>query len=344
MKLIDLSNLSLPKKNDEIFRKVDLQELFSYNFKEFEEYKLNINSLIIVDDTKEYKNPLFKITQTLNKNQSVLTINENTQKPIYLIHKIDKDETFHTNSLKIEVKEGIKASLVEVFINSSKNSAFSVNRSFKLDKKATLEYLKIQDIDKGNSFLYNCFIEQKDESNLNFSNFEFGEGLIINSYENIIKSQNVQFYLNGLVKSCNNANTSNLIVTIHENSNSLSDINYRHSLKDKSKAVFKVKSIVKEKATFSKAFQHSKTILLSDDAVIFTQPHLEIFIDELEASHGATTGTLDKDQLLYLQARGISKEKAYNMLLKAFEAIVYENIKDEVLKQFILNYKRNDYV
>ncbi len=50
--------------------------------------------------------------------------------------------------------------------------------------------------------------------------------------------------------------------------------------------------------------------MLSDDAVIFARPHLEICIDELEASHGATTGSLNKEQLLYLQARGIEEKKA----------------------------------
>ena len=74
---------------------------------------------------------------------------------------------------------------------------------------------------------------------------------------------------------------------------------------------------------FQKAFQNCNTILLSDDATIFAQPHLEIYIDELEASHGTTTGTLNKEQLLYLQSRGISKDKAYDMLLlKAFESSI----------------------
>ncbi|MDN5105334.1 SufD family Fe-S cluster assembly protein, partial [Aliarcobacter butzleri] len=86
------------------------------------------------------------------------------------------------------------------------------------------------------------------------------------------------------------------------------------------------------------------TILLSDDATIFAQPHLEIYIDELEASHGTTTGTLNEEQLLYLQSRGIRKEKAYDMLLNAFESSIKDNIKDEKIKEFIENYKKEKYV
>jgi hypothetical protein len=74
------------------------------------------------------------------------------------------------------------------------------------------------------------------------------------------------------------------------------------------------------------------------------KPHLEIYIDELQASHGTTTGSLDKEQLLYLQSRGISKDKAYEMLLSAFENKIVDNIKDEIIKEFVQNYKRDKYV
>ena len=115
-------------------------------------------------------------------------------------------------------------------------------------------------------------------------------------------------------------------------------------MKDSSKAIFKAKSRVLETALFSKAFQNTDTILLSDDATIFAQPHLEIYIDELEASHGATTGTLNKEQLLYLQTRGIPKDLAYEMLLKAFEEKIVNNIKDEIIKEFVQEYKKDLYV
>ncbi len=76
----------------------------------------------------------------------------------------------------------------------------------------------------------------------------------------------------------------------------------------------------------------------------FARPHLEINIDELEASHGATTGSLNKDELLYLCSRGIPKDTAYNMLLEAFENEVYDNIQDLKIKDFLKSFKKDDYV
>jgi Fe-S cluster assembly protein SufD len=42
---------------------------------------------------------------------------------------------------------------------------------------------------------------------------------------------------------------------------------------------------------------------------------------------------------LYLQSRGISQTKAYEMLLEAFEKTIIENIDNELIKEFVINYK-----
>lgn len=344
MRLNDIKELTLPKRRDEEFIKVNFGDLFSYDFKNTQNYNFDIMGLEVRKDTKEYANSLFEITKNLDNKQVVLTINSNIPEPICLVHKIQEDETFFTNSLKIEVKENVKASVIEVFTNTSTNSAYSVNRSFDVNENANFEYAKIQDINDENYLLFNLDIEQKDNSKCKITNFEYGTGFIINNIINILDNKNCDYELNGLVKSQKTSNTANVIKTVHNNENSVSDINYKHSLKDNSRAVFKALSVVNKDALFSKAFQNSNTILLSNDATIFAQPHLEILIDELEASHGATTGTLDKEQLLYLQSRGINKKLAYEILLKAFESKIYDNISDDLIKEFIQDYKREKYV
>ena len=344
MQINNIQGLILPKKSDEEFLKVNFDSLFAHDFSNIEVYEFDIMGLETIIDEENYESVLFDITRSVDNKQKIITINKNIAEPIFLIHKLKENETFYTNSLKIKVAKDIKASVVEVFVNSCTNSFYGVNRKLELEENSSLEYVKIQDINASNSMIFSLAVEQKDSSNLEISNFEYGNGFIINSFENIIHAQNSNYELNGLVKLFDDSNTSNLIKTIHNEKSSISNINYKHTLKDSSKAVFKAKSIVNETALFSKAFQNCNTILLSDDATIFAQPHLEIFIDELEASHGTTTGSLDKEQLLYLQSRGISKNKAYEMLLSAFENKIVDNIKDTIIKEFVQNYKRDKYV
>jgi Fe-S cluster assembly protein SufD len=344
MKLNDIEGLNLPKRKDEEFIKVNFGDLFSYDFKDTQNYNFDIMGLEVRRDTKDYDNSLFEITKNLNNKQVILTINSNIPEPICLIHKIKDDETFFTNSLKIQVKENVKASVIEVFTNTSSNSAYSVNRSFEINENANFEYAKVQDINNKNYLLFNLDINQDESSKCKITNFEYGNGFIVNNIINVLENRNCDYELNGLVKSEDSSNTANVIRTVHNGESSISNINYKHSLKDYSRAVFKAKSIVNKEALFSKAFQNSNTILLSNDTAIYAQPHLEILIDELEASHGATTGTLDKEQLLYLQSRGINKELAYEILLNAYEGKIYDNIEDKLIKEFIQTYERKNYV
>ena len=344
MRLIELEGLKLPKKRSEEFVKVNFEDLFSYDFKEVKTYKFDIMGLEIIKDDKNYENSLFDISKKLDSDQVILTINSNIPEPICLIHKIKDSETFFTNSLKIEVKKNVKASVIEVFTNTSSNSAYSVNRVIHVEENANFEYAKVQDINDKNYFLFNVDINQEQNSKCKLTNFEFGTGVIINNFVNILEKENCDYELNGLVKSFDSSNTANVIKTVHNEKSSISNINYKHTLKDFSRTVFKAKSIVNKDALFSKAFQNSNTILLSNDAAIYAQPHLEILIDELEASHGATTGTLDKEQLLYLQSRGISKDLSYEILLKAFEQKIYDNIDDNLIKEFLQTYERDNYV
>lgn len=340
----EIKGINLPNKKDEEFLKINFDSLFSYKFADKQSYELDIMGLETTADKEKYESVLFDITRSLDDKQTILTINKNIAEPIFLIHKLKQSETIYTNSLKIEVKKDIKASVVEVFVNSCENSFYAVNRKIQLEENASLEYVKVQDINASNSMTFALAVEQKNSSNIELFNFDFGDGFIVNSFENVINNENINYELNALVKLFSNAATSNLIKTIHNERSSTSNINFKHSLKDSSKAVFKAKSIVNPSALFSKAFQNCDTILLSDDATIIAQPHLEILIDELEASHGTTTGSLNKEQLLYLQSRGIKKEQAYDMLLEAFENTIKSNLKDEIIKEFIETYKREKYV
>ena len=98
---------------------------------------------------------------------------------------------------------------------------------------------------------------------------------------------------------------------------------YRGIASGKATAVFDGVVVVHRDAQKTEAHQENRNLLLSDTATIHTKPHLEIDADDVVCSHGVTVGSLDEDQLFYLQARGIPEQLAHSMLTYAFlEAIV----------------------
>lgn len=64
----------------------------------------------------------------------------------------------------------------------------------------------------------------------------------------------------------------------------------------------------------------TRTLLLSPTAVANAKPELRIDVDDVEASHGASVGSLDPAQLFYLAARGVAPDDARRMLIGAFVA------------------------
>jgi len=95
---------------------------------------------------------------------------------------------------------------------------------------------------------------------------------------------------------------------------------------DGAHAVFNGKILVREGAQQTDAGQSCRGLLLSDRARIDAKPQLEIFADDVKCAHGAAIGQLDPEALFYLRSRGLSAERARNLLTYAFAAEVIDRI------------------
>ena len=87
----------------------------------------------------------------------------------------------------------------------------------------------------------------------------------------------------------------------------------------------------------TEAHQTNRNLLLSETAEMRTQPQLEIYADDVQATHGASTGQLDESALFYMQQRGIGKQKARPLLVNAFMKEVIDSIEDSAVRDQLLN-------
>jgi Fe-S cluster assembly protein SufD len=110
---------------------------------------------------------------------------------------------------------------------------------------------------------------------------------------------------------------------------------YKGILAGRSKAVFNGRIIVRIDAQKTNAKQTNRALLLSDEATINSNPQLEIFADDVKCTHGAAVGQLDEEAMFYLQARGLTRPEARDMMLHAFAGEVLEGIKVPALREQI---------
>jgi Fe-S cluster assembly protein SufD len=108
---------------------------------------------------------------------------------------------------------------------------------------------------------------------------------------------------------------------------------YKHVLADKSSAVFKGKILVRQVAQKTDSKQTSKALLLSDDALMNSQPALEIYADDVKCTHGSTIGPVDEDMVFYLRSRGVSLDAARHLLTYAFAADITRRIRIEPVRR-----------
>jgi Fe-S cluster assembly protein SufD len=111
-------------------------------------------------------------------------------------------------------------------------------------------------------------------------------------------------------------------------------------LDGESRGVFQGKIVVRQHAQKTDARMMTRALLLSDEAEADNKPELEIFADDVQCGHGATSGALDQDLKFYLMARGIPEKEAEALLVQAFvgeaiEGIEHAGLRDALMEQVI---------
>ena len=372
-----LQKLKLPNKSIEEFKRFDLSQLyetpFNFNYssdvsiepfeylKKDEFYYIfisnsqflplhsNINTSIIFQEEQKTKtvsnNALYHLSESFFKERNQISITQNLDKPLLIINLFKNQNSFVPTSLNISIEKNCNADIVELFISQNSDECFlNINRLFDVKENATLNYTKIEEFSQYDTTIFNCNSKVEKDSNLNIISLDSHAKKSLNLWDFFLDCDNITLTINGIVNIKDNQHSANIANITHDAKNISSQVHIQHILDDKSQALFDVKTTINENAKFAKVTQSSKTTLVSDDARINAQPRLQIYTDELEANHSATTGAINQEELYYLKSRGIPSHKAITMIIESFENKIIDKITNETVKHFIKEFKGKDNV
>ena len=202
-------------------------------------------------------------------------------------------------------------------------------------KRAIVDYYKIQNDNLEANLIDNTYVSQKQESHVYVHTFSFGGNLTRNNLNFYHFGERLTSTLNGITIIGEKQHVDHYTLVKHSAPNCESFQDYKGIFSDSSVGVFNGKVYVEKDAQKTNAFQKSNNILLGDKSTINAKPQLEIFADDVKCSHGCTVGQLDETAMFYMQARGIPKKEAKALLMYAFSNAVIESIKIPELKQRI---------
>jgi Fe-S cluster assembly protein SufD len=283
------------------------------------------------------KNSMTDLNTAFANEGAFINIPKNTvvSKPIQIVNfstGSEKEVLLQPRNLII-VGENSHVQVVERHQNLSVNSTLtnSVTEIF-VNKRAIIDYYKVQDDTSTSSLVDNTFVAQKMQSVATVNTFSFGGKLTRNTLEFHHHGEHITSNLNGISVLNGKQHVDNQTLVNHKHPNCESHELYKGIYADKSTGVFNGKVVVQQEAQKTNAFQQNNNILLNDGASINAKPQLEIFADDVKCSHGCTIGQLDESALFYMQTRGIPKKEAKALLLFAFGNDVVEKIKIPQLK------------
>ncbi len=298
-------------------------------------YKMVIDHYFNTIAKKE--DSITSLNTAFSKEGAYINIPKNTvvPKPIQIIHfstGIESEVLMQPRNL-IVVGENAHVQIVERHQSLNENVVLtnSVTEIF-ANKRAIVDYYKIQNDQKTASLIDNTYVKQGQQSVASVNTFSFGGKLTRNNLEFYQESEGITSNLNGITIIEDKQLVDNHTLVNHKFPNCESHELYKGIYFDSSTGVFNGKVIVKKEAQKTNAYQQNDSILIDDKASINAKPQLEIFADDVKCSHGCTIGQLDEDALFYLRSRGIPKKEAKALLLYAFANDALQKIKIPELK------------
>ncbi len=166
----------------------------------------------------------------------------------------------------------------------------------------------------------------KRDSKLQTVQLTHGTQSVRHDYRVNLIGENGEADLNGLWILDGNREAHTHVLIEHQAPNCRSNQLFKGVLNGSSQSSFEGKIFVHREAQKTEAFQRNNNLILSDGAIANSKPNLEIFADDVKASHGATVGQLDQDQVFYMKTRGLDTAEANTLLIQGFC--------QEVLEQF----------
>ncbi len=257
------------------------------------------------------------------------------EKPIEIINFSTGNEAamFLQPRNLIVVGENAHVQIIERHQSLSSNEVLtnSVTEIF-AEKRAYVDYYKIQNDVETASLIDNTFISQQRDTVCRVHTFSFGGNLVRNNLNYYQNGEHCDSTLKGITILEGNQHVDHNTLVHHIAPNCESHQDYKGLFAESSTGVFNGKIIVEKDAQKTDAFQQNNNILIDDKATINAKPQLEIFADDVKCSHGCTIGQFDEDALFYLRSRGIGLKEARALLMYAFANTVLESVKIPELK------------
>lgn len=268
---------------------------------------------------KEESDPFSALNGALHGCGAFLYVPPNVviEEPIE-IHHLFTSSSMGSPHLQVFLGKGSSVQLMQRASHEEALSFGNIRIDVSLDEGASLFLGDDQRWPKDSVHFQTIRSTLKRDSNFHFLSLSSGAKLSRSSIKVQLLEENSSALMQGLWRLDQELQSHTHIVVEHLAPHCRSRQHFKGVLKGQSRSSFEGKIFVAPQAQKTEAYQLNNNLLLSDEASANAKPNLEVFADDVKASHGATIAQLQEEELFYLCSRGLKREDAKEILTRGF--------------------------
>jgi len=247
---------------------------------------------------------------------------------------VNPEATLFPHTLVI-TEDLAKVKLIEANLSrSAKNSAFScgVNHIF-AGTGSAVDYTLVQNYNEETlGFQINSNIAGRD-SKVKAISVNLGCRRFRSETHGLIKGSGSRVEMLSLAVADRDQEIDQRTLQTHAAPHAYSDLLFKNALKDKARTIFSGLIKVDPGAQQTDAYQTNRNLLLDNSAEANSLPGLEVDANDVKCSHGATTAQIEDEEIFYMLARGIPREKAQELIVYGFFEEIIDRIDDRQLAE-----------
>jgi Fe-S cluster assembly protein SufD len=260
------------------------------------------------------------------------------EKPIHILHcHTGKSPVATFARALVSIGASARASVIESFTGPN-NIAYQANNALELyvGDDCQLDFVRLQA--EGDAALHLATLLCEIGARARFSLHPVTVGAALSRLSILLRfsgpGTEAKLAAANLLRGRQHADTT--LVVDHATPGCTSRELNKSALDGTSRGIFQGKIVVRRGAQKTDARMATHALLLSEGAESDNKPELEIFADDVQCGHGATSGALDENLLFYCLARGIPREQAEALLIQSFVGEALDMIAHTGLREALI--------
>lgn len=272
-----------------------------------------------------FNNGLIKESNFIS-NRNIIINKDGNYKIIYT--NISSDQ-----NINIVINENIKADITEIYCENSIEALY--NLEIELLNNAIANYLTIRFV--SSKLNYNSKVVLNKNSVFNQINVCKINGEVTGTSTTQLNDIFSKVDIKNIIVNVSSKKQKHTFGVLHNSGDTESHLLNYAVCDNKSILLVDNEGFVVENAERSNMNQITKGIILDLESEISANPVLKIDNYNVIANHGASIGAIGDEELFYLMSRGLTREDSERLILSGYYAFVLNEIKDEKIKDYILN-------